>query len=793
MARGWNDAGGIAQNAIRPAEADGPPAPTSREIEAMQRAKYTGPDAARVAPGMSLVMPPSDAAPVSAGLSPPSSTVPSASDSFAEIDAQTNRDGTADINPGLVPPTASSKNIPQPDVAPMPPRRPSGSVPAPPLPAPIDVNNTSARPVAATPQSFEDSFRRTLGFEGGYSPSDANGYEVNKGINAEWHPDVDIKNLTDDQARAIYKNEYWDAIGADNLDPKIRGMAFDTAVIAGPAKAKELLSQSGGDPQKFMELRSAFQNDLVNSNPEKYGRFAKAWDNRNAALAGGEPPRTGLAMADTGTQNDAGFLSGLGGAGKTISDIGGSVADAAKGTGNWFSSNQNWLVPLLTGIGTMASSPSRYLGSAVLQGLGGGAQAYTQQQRLMNEQNRLGLSTLQNYQSQFQPMYAADNKTVTGYMYKPTATPMSVEQYNKTLSDARANLMPSFRSEAFAPATGATGVPSAPTTARQPLGSSSAPTTAPQPLGSSSAQPTTLTATATEEKYPKDTRGLPALVSGDADSYRARINAVTTLASNMSPDNPNKIALLEEAKALVPEELRIRGEGAARATEAKGQRDTAFLNSSQNFLTQYDQNKQAIKETADNYRHYQSGPFAERTKEAGALTGALGIPWGANEVTGYDTAQKSAATDALLSKNLYGMSGAPATGAEMGLSATHSPEKAPAANYKILTDKDAALDYQKDMIDGFKASGSKDFDNYINTFQQTHHLEDYVARSRMKMAPFAGTNDTLLKTSGIERPALVGSDTSPGSLVDGKYYTNGGRLLRWDAKRNGFVEPFGGQ
>jgi hypothetical protein len=40
------------------------------------------------------------------------------------------------------------------------------------------------------------------------------------------------------------------------------------------------------------------------------------------------------------------------------------------------SRNQDWLVPLLTGIGTMASSPSRYLGSALLQGVGAGAGAY---------------------------------------------------------------------------------------------------------------------------------------------------------------------------------------------------------------------------------------------------------------------------------------------------------------------------------------------------------------------------------------------------------------------------------
>lgn len=41
--------------------------------------------------------------------------------------------------------------------------------------------------------------------------------------------------------------------------------------------------------------------------------------------------------------------------------------------------NINWkqtLIPILSGLGAMASSPSRYLGSAILQGLGAGAQSY---------------------------------------------------------------------------------------------------------------------------------------------------------------------------------------------------------------------------------------------------------------------------------------------------------------------------------------------------------------------------------------------------------------------------------
>lgn len=46
-----------------------------------------------------------------------------------------------------------------------------------------------------------------------------------------------------------------------------------------------------------------------------------------------------------------------------------------------FLTSRDFVIPLLTGLGTMASSPSRYLGAAILQGLGGGAQAYASLQK----------------------------------------------------------------------------------------------------------------------------------------------------------------------------------------------------------------------------------------------------------------------------------------------------------------------------------------------------------------------------------------------------------------------------
>jgi GH24 family phage-related lysozyme (muramidase) len=79
-------------------------------------------------------------------------------------------------------------------------------------------------------------------------------------------------------------------------------------------------------------------------------------------------------------KNDASDNSNSNGPGP-LDQIGGAIGGAGKKGGDWFGENQNWLIPLLTGVGTMASSNSRYLGSAILQGLGGGAQAYAQQQQ----------------------------------------------------------------------------------------------------------------------------------------------------------------------------------------------------------------------------------------------------------------------------------------------------------------------------------------------------------------------------------------------------------------------------
>ena len=94
---------------------------------------------------------------------------------------------------------------------------------------------------------FDVAFTRLLGSEGKYS-NDLNdpGGETNWGISKRSYPDVDIKLLTRDQAKAIYKTDFWDKIGADKIPSIISYQLFDFAVNSGIETAVRYLQRALG-------------------------------------------------------------------------------------------------------------------------------------------------------------------------------------------------------------------------------------------------------------------------------------------------------------------------------------------------------------------------------------------------------------------------------------------------------------------------------------------------------------------------------------------------------------------
>lgn len=136
---------------------------------------------------------------------------------------------------------------------------------------------------------FELAFKKVLKFEGGskYLKDDAGKGPTKYGINQTANPDVDIKNLTEDQAKDIYRKRYWNAIGGDALamkNPQLATIAFDAAVNQGPGTAKQMLAQADDNPYELLKLRQQRYVDLKNQNPEKFGKFLGGWTDRVSSL-----------------------------------------------------------------------------------------------------------------------------------------------------------------------------------------------------------------------------------------------------------------------------------------------------------------------------------------------------------------------------------------------------------------------------------------------------------------------------------------------------------------------------
>jgi len=108
-------------------------------------------------------------------------------------------------------------------------------------------------------------------------PDDSGG-ATKFGIDQRSHPDVDIKNLTEDQATDIYWLE-WIKDGCDHLPSPLDWIYFDACVNCGNYRASKLLDASGRDPKKFQQLRIAFYYRLADQNP-RLNKFLKGWINR---------------------------------------------------------------------------------------------------------------------------------------------------------------------------------------------------------------------------------------------------------------------------------------------------------------------------------------------------------------------------------------------------------------------------------------------------------------------------------------------------------------------------------
>jgi lysozyme family protein len=160
--------------------------------------------------------------------------------------------------------------------------------------------------------TFDEAFDRLIGHEGSFSedPRDPGNWTSGRvnvgqlkgtkfGIAANTYGDLDIRNLTLEQSKAIYYRDWWLKAGADELHPAIVFQMWDFAVNAGMGTAKRALQHAAGvavdgqvGPLTIAAVKAAALNDILlrfnafrlrhYTSLSTWMTYGKGWTNRTA-------------------------------------------------------------------------------------------------------------------------------------------------------------------------------------------------------------------------------------------------------------------------------------------------------------------------------------------------------------------------------------------------------------------------------------------------------------------------------------------------------------------------------
>ncbi len=95
--------------------------------------------------------------------------------------------------------------------------------------------------------NFDTAFDRLIGNEGGLvDHTDDPGGLTKWGISQRSYPDLNIRALSRDDAKAIYRRDYWDRAQMDRYPGTIAFQVFDIAVNSGIEPAVRMLQRAVG-------------------------------------------------------------------------------------------------------------------------------------------------------------------------------------------------------------------------------------------------------------------------------------------------------------------------------------------------------------------------------------------------------------------------------------------------------------------------------------------------------------------------------------------------------------------
>lgn len=148
--------------------------------------------------------------------------------------------------------------------------------------------------------NFDQAFDRLISNEGGYvnNPADPGG-ETKYGLSKRAYPNLDIANLTRDQAKEIYRADFWQRGQMDQYDAAIGFQVFDAAVNHGIETAVRMLQRAAGvaddghiGPVTVQAIKSKSVTDMLMlfiahrikywTKLSTWPTFGKGWANRAA-------------------------------------------------------------------------------------------------------------------------------------------------------------------------------------------------------------------------------------------------------------------------------------------------------------------------------------------------------------------------------------------------------------------------------------------------------------------------------------------------------------------------------
>lgn len=136
--------------------------------------------------------------------------------------------------------------------------------------------------------TFDEVFDRTVGYEGGYinDPLDPGG-ETKWGISKREYPRLIISELTRDDAKTIYKRDFWNNLDLDDHFDAVKYQVFDYAVNSGMGtairslqKAINVAADGNWGPVSDLALRNTNEPDVIlrlNAERLEYMTGLKNW------------------------------------------------------------------------------------------------------------------------------------------------------------------------------------------------------------------------------------------------------------------------------------------------------------------------------------------------------------------------------------------------------------------------------------------------------------------------------------------------------------------------------------